>query len=193
MNSGEKYVDAINYVLNNNLMVGKGADKNSRKIYFGTNDILLREEFVQVLYNYEGKPNINGATVPYTDVEKKDWYYNAIVWAYTNNVVKGYSEEIFGVGDKLTREQLVQMLYNYASYRGYLSNYDSNSVKGLSGGFVDSSSISPWAKPAMDWAVSQGVMSYRKDNYGSSLLAPTSPASRAESADMIKNFVKIYK
>ena len=51
--------------------------------------------------------------MPFKDVTKGD-YYDAIMWAYTNDITKGTSTTTFGVNDGCTRAQIVTFLYRAA-------------------------------------------------------------------------------
>ena len=102
----------IAYVVANNIMSGMGDGSK-----FGPEEPCTRAQFVQILYNTEGKPdpgNIN----PFTDVPEK-WYTAAIKWAYANGVTSGKSETIFAPDESVTRETIAQFLFNYAKKKGY--------------------------------------------------------------------------
>ena len=49
-------------------------------------------------------------TNPFTDVKKKDWYYNAVNFAVSNNLFAGTSPTTFGPNDKMTRAMFVTVL-----------------------------------------------------------------------------------
>lgn len=49
--------------------------------------------------------------LPFKDVKETDWYYNAVKYVYENNIIKGYDDVTFAPEDKLTRGQLVTILY----------------------------------------------------------------------------------
>ena len=51
--------------------------------------------------------------------------------------------------------------------------------------FVDTESISAWAKKAVTWAVGEGLISGK----GNGNLAPLATASRAEAAQIFMNFL----
>ena len=45
------------------------------------------------------------------------YYSNAVIWAYQKNIVNGYADGTFGVGEFITREQIAKMLMEYADRR----------------------------------------------------------------------------
>lgn len=66
-----------------------------------------------------GMPEITYAE-KFPDVPDAMWYTQAILWANSIDVVKGYSNSgLFGVSDNINREQMAVMLYRYAEYMGY--------------------------------------------------------------------------
>jgi len=52
--------------------------------------------------------------------------------------------------------------------------------------FDDADQVSPWAADALRWAVDRGILRGK----GSGILAPKDTATRAEAAQMIKNFLE---
>ncbi len=115
-----KYEPAY-YVYQKAVMKGKGTDEDGYVI-FAPDDILKREEVAQVLYNMEVPEGVTYFPI-FEDVADGNWYSNAVVWAAEQDIVKGYGEGMFGLGDDITREQLAVMLYNYAEYKGYDERY----------------------------------------------------------------------
>lgn len=179
---------ATKYVYDNGLMTGKGTDANGN-IIFDPNKPIPREEFVQVLYNASGKPAVNAENI-FPDV-KNTWYKNAVLWAYENNIAKGKGNGDFGVTESISRQDLALMLYKYASLKGY----DLSANAGEINKYADGNKVSSYAKTAMDWAVSKGIMS-GKGTKGEPIstfkLDPTGTATRAECAAMLMNFMEAY-
>ncbi|MBQ5841185.1 MAG: S-layer homology domain-containing protein, partial [Clostridia bacterium] len=97
------------YAVKNGLMAGKGTD-GSGNIKFDPNSPITREEFVQVLYNAEGKPSVSIAN-PFPDVADGGWYKNAVLWAKQNDIASGKGNGNFGVGENISRQDLAMMLY----------------------------------------------------------------------------------
>lgn len=172
---GEGYdVGAIQYVYDNGIMIGKSGD------IFDPKSILTREQFVQTLYNSENKPKVNSNKNSFSDVEAGQWYVDAVIWAKDNDIVSGYDNGEFGVGDPITREQTIQMFYKYAQLIQYKSEKD-----GIKSGASDGCEMSDWAKEAMDWAVSYKIIT----TSSSAFKDPKGIVTRAECAQMIKNFL----
>lgn len=162
------YYDAVKFVSQNNLMNGV-ADNT-----FAPASNLSRAMLAQILYNKEGKPA--AGTSAFTDVTAGQWYADAVSWATANGVVNGLGNNMFGPNNNITREQLAVMLYRYA---------DSPAVTGSVTGFSDADRISSFATDAMAWATTNGIMNGKGDGR----LDPKGLATRAEVAQMIKNYL----
>lgn len=52
--------------------------------------------------------------VPFTDVPKNQWYYGYVSYVYHNNLMNGISDTTFAPEKKMTRGQLVTVLYRMA-------------------------------------------------------------------------------
>ena len=173
------------YAVKNGLMAGKGTDADGN-IIFDPNSPIKREEFVQVLYNAEGKPAISIAN-PFPDVAEGGWYKSAVLWAKQNDIASGKGNGNFGVGENISRQDLAMMLYKHAKLNGY----SLDATNGLINQFADGAMVASYAKTAMDWAVTNGIMS-GKGAAGQPLdtfrLDPTGIATRAECAAILKNF-----
>ena len=50
--------------------------------------------------------------LPFTDVNKNDWFYEKVSYAYTHKLMSGTSETTFEPNATLTRAMMVQILYN---------------------------------------------------------------------------------
>lgn len=177
------YASAVGYVYTNGIMSGV-----SENLFYPESS-LTRAEFVTVLYAMEGKPEITYTTI-FSDVGADTWYTKPVYWAYQNGITSGIGGGRFGTNDNITREQLALMLYTYARQKGY----DMTSNAGLTESFADASQISSWSQSALQWAVTQGVMSGKPaGTTGAYILDPQGNASRAECAAMIKSLLEKNK
>lgn len=94
--------------------------------------------------------------------------------------MNGFPEGTFDPNAPATREQMAAILQRFAQWKGL----NADAGKAISASFQDSNLISDWAKGAMQWATSLGVMN--GDNLGR--LNPLGFATRAEVASMLKKF-----
>lgn len=168
------FYNDVKYVWQHDIMNGVSDTK------FAPETPMTRAMFVTVLYRLEGSPDVTGmATPPFTDIGAKnfDWAYNAIVWAYNTGVTKGTSATTFAPGVAISRQEIVTMLYRYAG---------SPAVSG-SPIFGDSSVISSWARDAVQWAKSLGIVNgYPNGNFG-----PVNATTRGQMAAMIHRYMQL--
>ncbi len=168
------FYNDVKYVWQHDIMNGVSDTK------FAPETSMTRAMFVTVLYRLEGSPDVTGmATPPFTDIGAKnfDWAYNAIVWAYNTGVTKGTSATTFAPGVAISRQEIVTMLYRYAG---------SPAVSG-SPIFGDSSVISSWARDAVQWAKSLGIVNgYPNGNFG-----PVNATTRGQMAAMIHRYMQL--
>ena len=166
------YAPAVDYVKYGRLMYGTGNN------LFQPDAQMTRAMLAQVLYELEGAPSVKGLSCPFTDVGGS-WYTDAVIWAYNAGVVAGVSTTQFAPNEALTREQMVTMLFGYAGRDEQLSGSD-----GALASYQDQASVSDWARAAMAWAVSSGVIS----GTSATTLAPKKVGTRAEVATVLMQF-----
>ena len=108
-------------------------------------------------------------------MKSTDYYYEAVLWAYRNNVVNGTSTTTFGPKGKITREQIASILWRLAGKPVYSASLRS---------YTDYASVSDYAYDAMSWAVGSG---YVKGS--GAKLSPKNNATRAEVAVMLHRYL----
>ena len=169
---GAWYQGAVEYVYRNGIMTGTSATT------FEPGTTLSRAMVAQILYNLEGQPDISQENLgyPYSDVDAEAWYGDAVYWARINGVATGYEDNTFRPNRAVTREELAQMLYNYAKYKEIILPAVGDLSK-----FSDGDKVSSWAQTAMKWATGLGVINGYEDN----TLRPGGSTTRAEAASMI--------
>lgn len=171
------YCDAVQYVYDNNIMVGVGGNA------FAPNQTLNRAMAAAVVYNLSesnAKFTLKSTnSSKFKDVSSNKWYANAVSWAAGAGVMNGYNSTTFGPTDDLTREQFTIILYNYAKKLGY----DTSASMSLSS-FSDGASVSKYAQPAMKWAAAKEIVTGSK-------LRPKEAMTRAEAAEMIYHFAAV--
>lgn len=158
---GDACYAAVQYVYTNKLMAG------TTDTTFEPEAPLQRAMLAQILYNKEGAKDV-ATESKYTDVEIGRWYATASLWAADKGLMTGVSETEFAPKENLTVEQLVQILYNYAKFKG---------VDVTVATATDVATASDWAKDAMSWAVSLKLVAADVD--------AKADATRAQVAEML--------
>lgn len=161
--------NAVDFMNEYGLVKGTGTST------FGWKGSMTRGDFVLILYRNAGSPSVYGVSNPFTDVKSTDYYYEAVLWAYRNNVVNGTSTTTFGPKGKITREQIASILWRLAGKPVYSASLRS---------YTDYASVSDYAYDAMSWAVSSG---YVKGS--GAKLSPKNNATRAEVAVMLHRYL----
>ena len=167
----------VMFVYENGLMLG------TSKTLFSPHGTATRGMMATILWRMEGSPAPKGKN-SFTDVVAGKWYADAITWAAENGIFAGYGKDKFGPDDPITREQLAAIFYRYAGYKGY-----DLTVKGNLDKFKDEDKVTDYAKMAMQWAVSSGLVKGKSGN----LLDPQGTATRAEIATMLHRFIEKYE
>ena len=143
---------------------------------FGKNDPITRGQMVQILYNYYGEDC--GTNSGFSDVPSSVWYAKAVTWASKKGVASGYSNGTFGPNNKLTREQMVTILYNVAGR-------PATSTSALSQ-FNDRGQVAAYAVNGFSWAVSNKVVS----GTSNTTLSPRGTATRAQVAVILIRYLE---
>lgn len=167
------YSDAAAFVSGHELFSG------TSETAFAPDESMTRGMLAQVLHNLESNPGAD-VSASFHDVDSSDWYAQAVDWAASEGIVSGYGDGSFGADDSITREQLAVMLYRYAQSAGYSTTQGGMSIWE----YTDYDQISPYAREAMDWAVSAGLLS----GTGNNTLEPGGTATRAQVAVILTNF-----
>ena len=168
------YFNAAVYSYSNGLFSGMTATT------FGPEENMTRAMFVTVLYRLAGSPGVSGGA-PFPDVASSSlYYYNAVIWANANNIVKGHDTGLFSPEDPITREQMAVIIYRYANYAG---KNTSNASNAAFQSFPDKANVSQYAVDGLTWATSVGII-----NGSSGYLYPHDVATRAQVAQIITNF-----
>lgn len=173
--------EGIDYCVRRSLMVGTGVGT------FSPDMSCSRGQIVQILYNLSGdKTDYGNYYLPFTDVAPGDWFYEAVAWAYANDIVAGTSASTFAPNDVITREQMAVILYGYTAK--FAPEFTGNAASLNT--FPDAGSVANWAYTAMSWAVGNGLISGMGSG-GVSYLAPQGSATRAQASAIIMRYCQL--
>ena len=163
--------ESVNTLLENNIV--------SKDANFRPNDTVKREEFAKMLVMIF-KPVAN-KKIEFSDVNENDWFYSYINAAFSGGIVSGISETEFGAGMNISRQDMAKMLYNAISNSVKLEE----NTEEVKMNFADAEKISDYAKEAVSFLNSHGVISGDDNGY----MNPHSSATRAECAAMLSKFL----
>ena len=174
--------EGIDYCVRNRLMSGVGAGT------FSPDTACTRAQIVKILYNRSGnQTDYSYYYLPFTDVAPGAWYYNAVAWAYYNDVTSGTSATMFTPNAAITRQQLVTFLYRYTVK--YAPEFTGNAAP--ISAFPDAGSVANWAYAAMSWAVGNGLIKGNAHDNGLDYLDPNGSATRAQTATIIMRYCQL--
>ena len=168
------YYDAVQYATQNGLF--SGVTENT----FAPDMAITRGMMVTVLWRIENNPVVN-YLMTFEDVDETAYYGEAVRWAASEEIVKGYSEAEFVPERLITREEMAAIMNRYAEFKGS----ESNMVGDLSQ-FKDESLISGWARDNVSWAVGAGFLTGKGDG----ILDPQGSTTRAETASILQRFLE---
>ena len=174
--AGDWCYEDVLYCYENGLMKGVSGTR------FAPDDTMTRGMVATVLYRMAGSPDVSGTKNPFSDLAEGRYCTDAVLWAYENGIILGYNDGSFKPDRLITREQLATMLYRYACAFGHADPNEKNTT--ALARYIDSGKVSDFAKPAMRWAVANGIIK------GKTLmtLAPQGDATRAQCATILARF-----
>ncbi len=171
VNDDDWFRTDVEYVKEKGLMQGTGTDM------FSPSAQTTRAMIVTILWRLEGSPAESKAE--FSDVNQNDYFYYAVSWAASNNIVSGYSADRFAPNDSATREQLATIIYRYASFK----KYDITKLSVLDA-YADKNSVSEYAVDAFKWAIANKIITGTSKD----MLSPQGFAERSQVAAILHRF-----
>ncbi len=157
---------------------------SARSLFNGTSNTTFSPEspmtrgmLAMVLHNLEDNPPA-ASNIYFPDVAAGAWYADAVRWASAKGIISGYDNGQVGAEDDISREQLAVILWRYAG---------SPAASSSTLNFTDAAMASDYATSALSWATEAGIIS----GTGNGALSPKAQASRAQVAQMLKNFITV--
>lgn len=146
--------DAITFTASREIFAGVGGGR------FSPGDSTNRAMVWTVLARFDDADTTTGV----------HWYDAGADWAKNKSVSDGLNADA-----NITREELVTMIYRYVG---------SPAVSGSLANYSDATQVSNWAKDAMQWAISVGLV----QGVGNDTLQPQGNATRAQLATIMQRF-----
>lgn len=171
------YADGVRYVKENGLM--SGAEKNA----FDPSGITTRGQMVFTLWRMAGMPAASAAETRFLDVPPGKYYAPAVSWAADMGIVSGYPEGVFHPEQRLARQDMALIFYNYCTRVGL-----DVSQSGDLSRFQDAEKVDLYALRAMEWATGAGLIA----GVTPELLSPVASVPRCQTAEILTRFHKKY-
>lgn len=154
----------------------KGIASGVTKTEFAPNDNVTREQFAKLLVCAFDIFDADAET-KFADVDKNAWYAQYVASAKARGIISGISDNLFGIGENITRQDMAVMAYNTIMAKADKVIYDESQVST----FSDDSDISDYARKAVYAMRGLGIMQGRGDN----AFEARAFATRAEAAKII--------
>ena len=172
--SGHWAKDDIQLVVNRGLINGTDATT------FSPDAPMTRGMFVTALGRMAGVDVSSYKESSFTDVKADAYYMGYVEWAVKQGIVKGTTANTFAPDGVVTREQMADMMANYAKAIGYNlpKAHEQNT-------FADAAAISTWAADSVKAMQMAGVLAGKNGNQ----LVPRGTATRGEAAATLRRFM----
>ena len=166
------YGPAVEYVID------AGLFKGVSDILFQPQAAMTRAMAVTVLHRLAGAPE-TAETSSFPDVPRDQWYAGAVAWAEEAGIVLGRDDGRFHPDERLTRQELVTLLWRYARSAG-----QDVTAPEMPAAFSDRGQVADWAKDAFAWAMDRGILL----GTGPTTCSPGGQALRCMAAAVFQRF-----
>lgn len=113
--------------------------------------------------------------LPFNDVSTYDWFYDAVMYAYSNGIMNGLDTNVFGPNETTTRAMLVTMLYRAA---GEPAVRGTNTFRDVA--------ANTWYTDAIIWASTNGIVTGVDDG----LFNPNGAITREQLATILYRYAE---
>lgn len=161
--------ESIMYLFNKGIVNGYGDNR------FRPLSSITREEFIKLII-CATELYVDGADSQFSDVKKEDWFYKYIAGAAKQGIVNGITTDIFGIGQNITREDMVVIAYRAAKLKGI--EFSALGEKPL---FNDINDISDYAMDIVTKLRSAGIV----NGTDKGAFNPKNSCTRAEATKVI--------
>ena len=113
--------------------------------------------------------------LPFNDVSTYDWFYDAVMYAYSNGIMNGLDTNVFGPNETTTRAMLVTMIYRAV---GEPAVRGTNTFRDVA--------ANTWYTDAIIWASTNGIVTGVDDG----LFNPNGAITREQLATILYRYAK---
>lgn len=166
---------AIVYLTEKRIVNGKSENE------FCPSDLITREEFAAMLVRAFAE-DAEKTEVGFKDADSNEWYFEYLGKAKAAGFINGYEDGRFGIGENISRQDMVAMVSRAAKYAGIML--------GSGGGYTpfdDDSNIADYAKSAVYEMKNAGIVNGVADR----TFAPLDNAERAQAAKVIFELLNV--
>lgn len=141
---------------------------------FKPDNNVTREEFAKILVGALGMTDYTYSRNVFSDVNESDWFCKYVNIAYENGIVKGMGDGSFGIGESITRQDMVVMLYNALVFKDA-------EITSAELAFGDKTEIADYAYEAVEALYGMGAV----NGVSETSFEPMGTATRAQAAKIV--------
>ena len=169
------YKAAVDFAQASGLMNGMTATE------FAPNVTTTRAMVAQVLYRLAGSPTVE-RTGAFADVAPGAWYYDAMLWASSTGILKGYEDGTYRPARAVSRQEMATILLRMADVK-----LGADLVDAALAEIADGDSVASWARAGVAFCYLGGIM----NGMDATHFAPTGMLTRAQLAQVFFNLYNI--
>lgn len=169
------YKPAVDFAQASGLMNGMTATE------FAPNVTTTRAMVAQVLYRLAGSPTVE-RTGAFADVAPGAWYYDAMLWASSTGILKGYEDGTYRPARAVSRQEMATILLRMADVK-----LGADLVDAALAELADGDSVASWARAGVAFCYLGGIM----NGMDATHFAPTGMLTRAQLAQVFFNLYNI--
>ena len=169
------YKAAVDFAQASGLMNGMTAAE------FAPNVTTTRAMVAQVLYRLAGSPTVE-RTGAFADVAPGAWYYDAMLWASSTGILKGYEDGTYRPARAVSRQEMATILLRMADVK-----LGADLVDAALAEIADGDSVASWARAGVVFCYLGGIM----NGVGGAHFDPTGMLTRAQLAQVFFNLYNI--
>ena len=166
---------AVDFAQASGLMNGMTATE------FAPNVTTTRAMVAQVLYRLAGSPTVE-RTGAFADVAPGAWYYDAMLWASSTGILKGYEDGTYRPARAVSRQEMATILLRMADVK-----LGADLVDAALAEIADGGSVASWARAGVAFCYLGGIM----NGVGGAHFDPTGMLTRAQLAQVFFNLYNI--
>ncbi len=170
VHNADPYINAVLWAIDSNITTG------TSETTFDPGHFCTRAEAVTFLWRAQNRPTSINKQNPFSDVSSNAYYYDAVLWAIEQGIVKGTTDTTFSPNNICSVADILTMLYRSNNSPAVTGNNE------LSAKYAGT-----YYENAMAWADENGILTNTYDFWTSGSIKPTISCSRYDIVTYLYN------